>query len=452
MQPAATKPSEPAKPAATKPAEPAKPAATKPAEPAKPAATKSAEPAKPAAKKPAEPTKPAATKPAEPVKPAATKPAEPAKPATAKPADPSKPAAAKGPSQTASSNDAKVVKQEVPAPATPALAERPARILAVIPYNSHSHNVMYAPLFRALALRGHTVHVLSHFPAENPPPTYRDLSIKGSYESWVDNVDMDLIASYANPLSVATLLWAETLDVCSKAMEHPATRKLLESNERYDLVVSEVFGAECMAGFAHKFRAPLVGLISSVAPPGALDRMGNPDHPAYTANYFLPYTERMTFWQRLANSFHGWAVRRLKYLLCDRPTDALARRYFGPDLPSTTELVQNTSLILVNTHYSINQPRPMVPGVVEVGGLHIGEPKPLPEELERYVSEAEAGVVVFSLGTMVRVSTWADERLRALWGALGALPQRVIIKSRDPLPSAPPNVRVERWLPQFDLL
>lgn len=57
----------------------------------------------------------------------------------------------------------------------------------------------------------------------------------------------------------------------------------------------------------------------------------------------------------------------------------IARDFFGPDLPDLEDLARNTSLILVNSHLSINQARPTVPNFIEVGGLHLKEPKPLTE-------------------------------------------------------------------------
>lgn len=54
-----------------------------------------------------------------------------------------------------------------------------------------------------------------------------------------------------------------------------------------------------------------------------------------------------------------------------------ARKFFGADLPDLRDLAYKTNLFLVNSHFSINQARPTVPNFVEVGGLHINEPKPL---------------------------------------------------------------------------
>lgn len=50
----------------------------------------------------------------------------------------------------------------------------------------------------------------------------------------------------------------------------------------------------------------------------------------------------------------------------------MLRDYFGnDDMPYLGELAKTTSVMLVNTHYSLNGVRPNTPAVIEVGGLHI---------------------------------------------------------------------------------
>lgn len=56
----------------------------------------------------------------------------------------------------------------------------------------------------------------------------------------------------------------------------------------------------------------------------------------------------------------------------------MLREYFGnDDMPYLGDLVKTTSVMLVNTHYSLNGVRPNTPAVIEVGGLHIREPRKL---------------------------------------------------------------------------
>lgn len=54
----------------------------------------------------------------------------------------------------------------------------------------------------------------------------------------------------------------------------------------------------------------------------------------------------------------------------------------GEPLPSVQELENRISAIFINSHRSIAAPRPAMPGVINVGGAHIKQPKPLPADIQ----------------------------------------------------------------------
>ena len=71
-------------------------------------------------------------------------------------------------------------------------------------------------------------------------------------------------------------------------------------------------------------------------------------------------------------------MKFIKTYYFDVTSYKIASKYFGSNLPSLESIAKNVSLVLVNTHYSLNRPRPLVPAVIQVGGLHIKEPNRLP--------------------------------------------------------------------------
>lgn len=75
----------------------------------------------------------------------------------------------------------------------------------------------------------------------------------------------------------------------------------------------------------------------------------------------------------------------LRYIT-EPATDALIRERFGPGLPPINEIVKNTSLMLINQHYSLSGSTPYTANVVEVGGLHVGPAKPLPKVGENLIN------------------------------------------------------------------
>lgn len=65
-------------------------------------------------------------------------------------------------------------------------------------------------------------------------------------------------------------------------------------------------------------------------------------------------------------------------LYTERIVDQMLREYFGnDDMPYLGDLAKTTSIMLLNTHYSLNGVRPNTPAVIEVGGLHIKETESL---------------------------------------------------------------------------
>jgi glucuronosyltransferase len=63
--------------------------------------------------------------------------------------------------------------------------------------------------------------------------------------------------------------------------------------------------------------------------------------------------------------------------------DKIAKKYFGNSTSLPSEIERNISLVMVNTHFSVDYPRPLVPAMIEVGGMHITPGKELPLVSER---------------------------------------------------------------------
>lgn len=107
--------------------------------------------------------------------------------------------------------------------------------------------------------------------------------------------------------------------------------------------------------------------------------MAYPNNPAYIPNNFMPFGERMGFWERVENSLCYVYNQLLFNVIMDAYDNWVARKYISQDLPVLEEIMGNVSLILLNSHFALTRPRPAVPGFIEVGGMHLGIPKRTPE-------------------------------------------------------------------------
>lgn len=108
-------------------------------------------------------------------------------------------------------------------------------------------------------------------------------------------------------------------------------------------------------------------------------RFGNLDHPAYIPIMFMDYSDKLSFLERVENTLMYILNKILHYFLFEVPGNNAVRKFIGEDIPTLSKISQNSSLLLVNTHFTLNRPRPYVPNVIEVGGMHIGATKKLPK-------------------------------------------------------------------------
>lgn len=254
-----------------------------------------------------------------------------------------------------------------------------SKILALFPYIGKSHFDVYEPFVKELAARGHQVVVLSHFPQKYPVANYTDISLVGSITvDSKDRVDLESISGIA-VLKTAVKEVTEFWETCDKMLSFHKVQELLKSEEKFDLVITETFFTDCFLPFVHKFSAPNVAISSCVMFPWSNDRMGNPDNPSYIPSQGTWFSDQMSFSERLINVVTNIALK-IMFSVAERiVTEGYVHKHIGNDVPPLSDIARNTSLLLVNTHFSLNRPRPLVPGIVEVGGLHLKPPKKLPK-------------------------------------------------------------------------
>lgn len=255
-----------------------------------------------------------------------------------------------------------------------------ARVLAVFPYNGHSHFTMVEPLMAALAERGHDVTVISPFPRRNGSVCgngrYTDVDVSDALPPAISQMDVtEDDEPWQNPVTGLRGLCQMNHRVCVATFEHPRVRALFQQRGRgsFDAVFAEAFSTDCFAVLAHVFDAPLVSVRTADYSPQLNGRVANPQNPAYLVYHLFTYVgHKMTFVQRLINALavHFGAVGY--HAFSDGPSTELARRHFGPETPPVPDIVRRrTALVFVNSHHSLTQSRPLVPNVIEVGGLHI---------------------------------------------------------------------------------
>lgn len=253
-----------------------------------------------------------------------------------------------------------------------------SKILALFPYPLKSHFIMFNALLVELAKRGHQVTIVNTFPKKIPPSNFRDVDVSSCFQLPSIRFEIERAFSYNSSLLRDFFSYVQAYDDILKC---DPMHELISTTEKFDLIITEIFSSDAMLAYVHQFKIPFISFCSTPLLTWASDRVGIPDNPSYISFSYNDKplnTKESTFFQRLYNTY-AYVLSRLEYKIqSEFKTNKIVRKHFGDETPTLDEIARNTSLIFTFSHFSINSPRPMVPGVVEVGGIQITDPAPLP--------------------------------------------------------------------------
>nr|CAD7426443.1 unnamed protein product [Timema monikensis] len=330
-----------------------------------------------------------------------------------------------------------------------------AKILALLTLTSHSHHIWNRSLMKALAARGHQVTVVSPDSDPNSGPNLTYIVLENSYEHIRDNF------KYETGLGDT---FFQTLDLfgewCYMNCEHQLSSKggkqILgyPDGKMFDLIISEAAYTECFMALIPKFGNPPVVLVSAVGIPPNVDRMtGTPVSPSYIPDYRLPFSDHMDFWERMQNLLTYFTNEFFYSYIYFPRMQEIANRHLGHEVTSLEELRRNISVILSSTVNGFDTPRPLMPNVIPVGGMHLKPAGPLPKDLKTFLDGAKNGAIFFALGSNLRSDQLEPKAQQALFDAFSQLPQRILWKfETEDIKGKPDNVMISKWLPQSDVL
>ncbi|KAH9644114.1 hypothetical protein HF086_015444 [Spodoptera exigua] len=236
---------------------------------------------------------------------------------------------------------------------------------------------------KELAKRGHDVTVASFFPQSDPLANYTDISLKEIAEVRKEQINLQVfdkpnkiigslgLQNFMTQVFAFQPLSDLALKVCSGLVNLPPLAEALQKN--YDVVLIENFNSDCALGLLHVYgvNAPIISLVSGPLLQWSYGRIGLPDNPAYVPTITSRTSSITTLLERLENTalnlyFKLW----FRYAIQVKERVIIERR-FWTKIPDLDILAKNVSMMLVNTFHSLNAVRPLLPGLVEVGGMHI---------------------------------------------------------------------------------
>ncbi|XP_060875377.1 UDP-glucosyltransferase 2-like [Metopolophium dirhodum] len=326
-----------------------------------------------------------------------------------------------------------------------------ARILAVETVGGRSHWNFMSGIIRALVDNGHTVTAFTPF-LDGDRDNYTEVDISRGFPVGLNLDLVGLLNYYRNPFWTYGAFVEMGRSQCDVIYGSDEMRKLLQDRQQssaagFDAVLIESFWSECMSYAAARLGLPLI----YVTPLPLIAFMehaitGHVSNPAAVSNLMTVHAVPETFMERLSNVallVCGSALQRYKELVL---------KYTEP--PKEYDLLDPVppSLVFVNRHFISDAPSPVPRNVVDVGGIHLKEAKSLQKDVLEFIEQSPHGVIYFSFGSTVKMSTIPESVKKALTKALARVPQRVLLKYEDKMEDKPKNMMTKQWLPQRDIL
>ncbi|XP_022164267.1 UDP-glucuronosyltransferase 2C1-like isoform X3 [Myzus persicae] len=321
-----------------------------------------------------------------------------------------------------------------------------ARILAVEPVGGKSHWNFMSGILRALVDKGHNVTVLTPFPEGNRE-NYTEVSTSTKAMTVLDEGIEDLMGKFGDPIKIIGLISEMSRSMCDVVYENSKMIELLANKHTdFDIVLIEPLFSECVSYVAVKLNLPLIYVLP-LPTMGIMERLftGHMSNPAVVANSMANFVVPKTFFQRTAN------VALLLYTTAVRKINELILKYKEPreyDLYAPIP----PSLVFVNRHFVMEPASPIPSNVVEIGGIHLKAAKKLPKDILEFIEQSPHGVVYFTFGSTVKMTSLPENTKKAFMDALAQIPQRVLWKYEDEIENLPKNVMIKKWLPQREIL
>jgi glucuronosyltransferase len=255
-----------------------------------------------------------------------------------------------------------------------------AKILSVAFVSSKSHKITYEPLLHALAERGHEVTTLSPVKSSKPVKNLRDI-ITLDIEKQNDEMakkwnafEMKEKGEEINPFKMLEVFGS----ICEETYDLPQVHELLK--EKFDLIIVSAIFNECAAGYIYKFNTSIIQVSPISAQSWILHPVGGSSPTSFVPNVFMGYGQEMNFMERAVNFVTEVVfVQVWNWFIVPRFEEIYRNKLGDQSLPGAFEILKNTSLIISNGHFSMNSPRPFLPDVIEVGGMHTRPAKKLPK-------------------------------------------------------------------------
>nr|XP_020139849.1 UDP-glucuronosyltransferase 2B4-like isoform X3 [Microcebus murinus] len=303
----------------------------------------------------------------------------------------------------------------------------------------YSHWMNMKTILDELVQRGHEVTVLTHsvsilvdpkqatsikfevFPTSLTKSDFEDVIIQ-LINKWIYDLPKDTFWSYFSQVQEITWKFSEIMmKICKDAVLNKKLMTRLQES-KFDVVLADAI-TPCGELLAEILKTPLVYSLR-YSPGYQFEKSsgGLLFPPSYVPVVLSELNDQMTFMERVKNMIYVLYFDFWFQTFNMKEWDHFYSEVLGR--PTTLyETMKRADMWLIRTYWDLEFPRPLLPNIEFVGGLHCKPAKTLPKEMEDFVqSSGENGVVVFSLGSML--SNMTEERANVIASALAQIPQK----------------------------
>ncbi|KAH8383545.1 hypothetical protein KR009_009264, partial [Drosophila setifemur] len=331
-----------------------------------------------------------------------------------------------------------------------------ANILGVFPYRHSSAFQVIRPLIRALTERGHTVTMISPATVDHNIEGVRNIRIPLLNKNMKELIDSNELADFLrNKWSEANLSARLLSNISYSILGDSGVQKMMrDRSERFDMIILEASHLDAIYGLAEYYNATMVGVSCMRLNWNVDDLAGNPAPSIYEPISPMGFSWGYSFMNRIYNWMYITEEKLLLRLILRPAQLSVFRKFFSYPDEVFEELRSKFSVILINSHFSMGRVRDNVPNIIEMGGIHLSEPvEPCDKDLQRFLDEAEHGVIYFSMGLDIKVELLPDNMQEPLIQTLTQLKQRVVWKSEmSTMLNKSDNIYIIETAPQRALL
>lgn len=258
-----------------------------------------------------------------------------------------------------------------------------ARILAVFPTPSLSHQVAFQPVMNELVRRGHEVVVIttdSQYSKTESPKNFTEIDLHDvSYKIWKQALLADIMGVEEEIIYQMLKVYGAVVKVFDNQLNtHEVKEIVLKRKGEFDLLLTEGVVRPALA-FSHVYKVPLIQM-NSLGPVTFNDRhIGALTHPLLFPYPWHKKMYNLTMWDKVTNLYHHYKFKYHFDNYMAAYEDEVLRKHFGPDIPSVLELVNNIQMLILNVHPLWVDNQPVPPNVIYMNGIHMKQKKELPK-------------------------------------------------------------------------